>query len=143
MPASQTITGTVSKINDAGFQIEGRPGQWLAVLQHADPRPPLPEVGQQVRIGLDSKGLVRTIEPAGGAGTPTNGTTAATAPAAPPLGAVLTVRIAALHAAAAFLAPRPEAKAADVLTIAERFEEWVPQSRARDPARPSSLEGRW
>ena len=64
MPARETTIGTVTKVNGTGFQIEGRPGATLTISQYADPRPSLPEVGQRVRIGLDSKGFVRTVEPA-------------------------------------------------------------------------------
>ena len=118
MPTPETITSTVTQVNGTGFQIEGRPGTWLRISQYAEPRPELPQTGQRVRIGLDSKGFVRTVEPVA-ADTPP------AAAQAPSTRDTTITRLACLKAAAGFLASRPDAKSADVLTVAAAWEAWV------------------
>src|SRR5436309_11302210 len=120
----ETLTGTVSTVNGTGFQITERPGVWLRISQYADPAPTLPTAGQRLRIGLDSKHFVRTVEPV--AVDQPEGETVAQSESHS--GKLESVRLACLQAAATFLASRPEAKLADVLTVAAKFEEWVHRS---------------
>jgi hypothetical protein len=58
------LIGTVTNVNGKGLQIAERPGVWLRISQYPDPWPELPQRGAHVRIGLDSKGFVRTVGPA-------------------------------------------------------------------------------
>lgn len=59
MASLEQLVGTVSLIGEkGGFQIQERPGTYLQVSKFADPAPELPEPGQRVRIGLDTKGFV-------------------------------------------------------------------------------------
>jgi hypothetical protein len=122
------ITGTVCRVNGTGFQIHERPGTWLNISQYATPRPELPEVGQTVTLGLDSKGYVRTIE-ATDTLMPAPDVPSARPPAGPApisrIGISLTVRLASLQAAATFLAGREDVKSPDLLGVAERVEDWV------------------
>lgn len=136
---AEVVSGTVRVVKGQGFQLDGRDG-WLNISRFAEPKPALPEVGAQVTAQLDGKGFVRSLEAfavtngtapvaeGGKSFTPTPVASSDTSCIAPPPvrpGVTLSLRVAALQAAAVFLASRPEAKHPDVLAVAERFEEWL------------------
>jgi len=121
MAVNEVISGTVTRINHTGFQVAEREG-WLTISQHAQPRPPLPtRVGARVSATIDKRGFVYEVVEGGQdpIQAPSEAVRSGCAHDA------VSVRIAAVQAAAAFLAPRPEAKSADVLSVADRFVEWI------------------
>jgi hypothetical protein len=118
-----TITATVARVNGQGFQIQEQPGKWLNVSRYADPVPRIPPAGSEVELALDGSGFVREIRLAAQpADTPHPSQRDAKANCPPDN---ITTRLAALKAAAIFLATRPDAKAVDVLKVAEAFESWA------------------
>ena len=126
MAALTPMSGTVTHVKNQGFQVDAQPGTWFTLSRFADPQPALPAVGERVRCGLDGKGFVRTIEVGYDPEVP--GVPIPPAPPGAPSsapGVVLQTRLACLAAAAAYLAPRTEAKYTDVLAVAAKFEEWV------------------
>jgi hypothetical protein len=110
------IEGLVEAVNGKGIRVKG---SWLNVSQFKPV--PLPEVGEYVRLKVDAKSFISSIEvvkPAHNDGV------AAQSPA------VLSretriARLAVLKAAASFGASRPDLKSSDVLTIADRWLAWV------------------
>lgn len=114
--ATSTIERTIAQVNGAGtgFLTVQEPGKWFNLSRFASPAPTIPPSGTTARVTIDGKGYVRAIEPMnlvpardGGPSIPAE------------------VRLALLQAAAAFLAPRAEAKSSDVLHTAEEWEAWV------------------
>lgn len=123
MAASMTtINATIVRVNGHGFQTREDPGRWFNVSKFQNPAPTIPPAGTEVTLTIDGSGFVRRIEQA-------FGNPAADAPGAAPgpetCRGALDTRLACLAAAAAFLAPRSEAKSADVLAMAEMFEKWA------------------
>jgi hypothetical protein len=131
MGALVAVVGTVTTVKNSGFQLDERPGEWMNVSKYADPKPDLPQVGQRVRLGLDGKGFVRTLdlistaEPGTEPAVPTPTAPAPNTGMASPAHDVVMARVEILKAAASFLATRPEAKSVDVLAVAEAWERWV------------------
>jgi len=120
----RTIQATITKTNDTGFQIAEQPGTWFNISKYASPMPVIPPAGTRVEASIDPRGFVMAIE-----SLPQNGAVVVAAPSSStrpttPSDATAT-RLALLKIAARFLATRPEAKAADVLTVATSWESWV------------------
>lgn len=117
-----SVEGAVSRVNGHGFQLQGR-SAWLNLSRYADPPPPLPMVGAWVKVGLDSRGFVHSVdvverEPVGTVGpigpTPETDTEARI------------TRLAVLNTASRILASGNRAAAADeVVKLAGRLEQWV------------------
>jgi hypothetical protein len=113
------IEGLVEAVNGKGIRVKG---SWLNVSQFKPV--PLPEVGEYVRLKVDAKSFISSIEvvkPAHDDG-----------PATP---AVLSretriARLAVLKAAAGFAATRTDIKSADVLRIADSWLAWVEEEHA-------------
>src|SRR5579862_248764 len=126
-----TVERTILKANaqGTGFLTTEEPGKWFNLSRFASPAPAIPLAGTTARITVDGKGFVRKVEPIASA------TTAQNAPEAPrtpvPPTTAIEVRLALLQAAAAFLAPRSEAKTTDVVTVAEVWESWINSWRAQ------------
>lgn len=59
-PITETVDGTVGRVNDNGFTLTGRDG-WANLSKYADPRPVLPNSGERVRVGFDKSGFVRAV----------------------------------------------------------------------------------
>jgi hypothetical protein len=125
MAQMTTLTATIARVNDHGFQTQEEPGRWFNVSKYASPAPVIPPKGTPVTLTLDGSGFIRAIEPVSSA-TASNGHEPHqdARPAAPGRETVIT-RLACLKAAAAFLATRPDAKSTDVLRVAESWEEWT------------------
>ncbi len=101
------------------MKLEGA-DEWLNISKYAKDVV-LPERGVDVIVSIDKSGFIRAVELANG--QPASG--------GPPRGvgagreATIT-RLAVLKAAAeVVLAPRSDARSADVLKVAERWEAWV------------------
>jgi len=107
MTTAETIEGTVESVNDRGVRLNG---EWFNVSKFKPVA--LPAQGQRVQLGVDSKGFILECTPLDAAATPE----------------VLSehdVRLRVLEAAVRFAASRPDMKSADVLTLAERWLEWL------------------
>lgn len=118
-----TITATIARTNERGVQIQERPGEWLNISKYAEPMPVMPMAGTVCRLTIDGAGFVRRIDaldaPPSAPEPRQNGQSA------PPDRERLIVRQTCLKAAAEFLAGRPDAKSADVLTVAASWEAWA------------------
>ena len=57
------IVGKVAAANAKGVRLEGE-DSWRNISKYAVPAPALPSRGEQVILGLDPKGFVRSITPA-------------------------------------------------------------------------------
>jgi hypothetical protein len=126
-----TMHATISRVSPHGFQVQEEPGRWFNVSKYANPMPAIPPAGTEIDMNLDNSGFVRAITPLGMAADFDGVTPSASAPAPmaprrylPPRQIVIT-RLAALKAAAEFLASRPDAKSTDVLRVAEQWEAWA------------------
>jgi hypothetical protein len=53
--------GTIAQANDRGVKLEGD-REWLNISRFAAPVPRIPPVGTRVRLGLDVKQFIRSIE---------------------------------------------------------------------------------
>lgn len=143
MAALETATGIVSKVNATGFQLDG--SEWYSISKFAKPAPAIPAVGARVVVGVDGKGFARTVviagpHPVDDADGPQR---TALAPRSPDVGAperaqypppdsslapskdTTITGLACVHAATRYLAPRADAKAADILRVAACLEQWV------------------
>jgi len=110
MTTAETVEGVVESRNDSGIRISG---EWRnrSRFKPVD----LPAVGTLVRLGLDGKGFITSLEVLDTA-----------ASSAQPAGRDQTsTRLAVLKAAAAFCASRPEARAAHVTALADQWLAWV------------------
>ena len=117
---TETITGTLSRVNTNGFQIQERPGVWWNLSKFNSPQLEIPTVlGTEVRFMLDDKNFVRAIEPQ----EPTSAPSAASA--GPPDRDRTITRLALIKAAARFLADKPDATSTDVELVAAKWERWV------------------
>jgi hypothetical protein len=105
----ETVTGRVDARNERGIRIGE---DWFNRSQFHPVE--LPETGAQVRLGIDSKGFIRTVE------LVDQNSTGSTASRERTIS-----RLAVLKAAAAFGASRPDLKSGDVLKIAAAWLEWV------------------
>ena len=124
-----TIQGTVARVNGHGFTLQGREG-WLNVSRYASPEAaPMPTVGAQVVLALDSKGFVRKIVPADGATPSPNGHDAPDSQGTRRGGSgrdATITRLAVLNTATAILASGSQVADPDaVLELAERLERWA------------------
>lgn len=116
---TDTIDGSVARSNDKGFLLAGREG-WLNRSKYADPAPLTPTEGQQVRVGLDRAGFVRTVEVLGDAPARTG------EPAGSPDCDTRIAREAVLNTAVALLGSGGRSVTlADVLSVAAQLEGWV------------------
>jgi hypothetical protein len=107
-----TVEGAVEARNDRGIKLGG---EWRNMSKF---RPvALPEIGAHVRADVDDKGFLKAIEVLD---EPTPAATASVSHRDQQI-----ARLAVLKAAAAYAAVRPTMKAADVLTVADRWLEWV------------------
>lgn len=105
------VVGLVEAVNERGIRING---DWFSVSKF---RPvSLPDVGARVRLKVDPKGFITTLEVL-------DGDTVAT-PVASARERTIS-RLSVLKSAAAFAASRPDIKSADVVAIAERWLAWV------------------
>jgi hypothetical protein len=104
--AIEVVEGVVEATNETGVRIAGA---WLdrSRFHHVD----LPELGTRVRLEVDAKGFLRSVE--------VLETAPAQAQASSRERAIS--RLAVLKAAAAFGASRPDCKSTDVLQIADRW----------------------
>jgi hypothetical protein len=121
---TKTFTGTLARSNEHGIQLS-ETGSWLNFSRFT-PRPELPPLGTTVRIVLDSRGFVRTVEPV----NPPDAEQQGVLPLAPPRDSV-TDHIAqstALQAAVRRHANRLEATDDEILTTAQRFLAWIEAS---------------
>lgn len=107
-----TVEGEVEQRNANGIYVDG---DWRNVSRFHPPAEPLPQVGTRVRVELDERGFIRSIQILDAVGLPVGGADRRS------------TRLSVLHSAAAFAAPRPEIRSADVLTLAERWLNWVEQ----------------
>lgn len=112
------LTGVVSKVAGAGFQVHGS-DTWHNLPKFGARPAALPAVGQRVEFDVDDRGFVRALT--------ADGVAAGAAPSssAPALTGAVAIRAAALAAAAAFLGPRLEAHAPDVIKTAACFARWI------------------
>jgi hypothetical protein len=111
------IEGLVEAVNGKGIRVKG---SWLNVSQFKPV--PLPEVGEYVRLKVDAKSFISSIEvvkPAHDDGA------AAQTPAVLSDRDERIARLAVLKAAAEFGASRPDLKSADVLKIADAWLAWI------------------
>jgi hypothetical protein len=105
-----TLEGVVEARNDSGIRLDG---EWV---NRSKFRPvDLPPAGARVRAEVDDKGFLRSIDVLDGSSDrlavmPRN---------------ERSTRLAVLEAAAAFAANRQDIKSGDVLTIADRWLQWV------------------
>ena len=114
-PGAETISGVVEAINPKGVKIAG---QWFNYSRYNDV--PRPEKGQQVQMEAKG-GFIRSLEiferiasAAVGGGN------------LPQVDRQSTItRLAVLKAAAEFAGMRPGTTSADVLKVAEAWEQWV------------------
>jgi hypothetical protein len=113
--ALKTVEGVVEAINERGIKVSGG---WANVSKF---RPvELPDVGAHVRLEVDGRGYIQTIE-----------VLAANREEIldlPPAADHTTTRLAVLKAAAHFAATRTDIKSADVLRIADAWLAWVERS---------------
>lgn len=109
MTTAETISGVVEARNERGIRVLG---EWRNLSKFKPLE--LPDVGDQVALGMDGKGFITTIEVLDipiGMPSPQLWTPA--------------TRLAVLEAAAEFGASRPDLKSADVLRIADSWLAWV------------------
>jgi hypothetical protein len=107
--SSEVIEGTVERVNERGVRLNGA---WYNLSQFRTV--PLPQQGARVRLSVDTKGFILDSTPLDETATPD----------------VLSdrdLRLSVLEAAVRFAASRPDMKSADVLTLADRWLEWVNQ----------------
>jgi hypothetical protein len=109
------VEGVVEAANPKGIRING---DWFNVSQF---RPvALPEVGVVVRLEVQPKGFIKSLEVVQPMPAPSDGSKLAVTGRDERI-----ARLAVLKAAAAFGASRPDLKSADVLRIADAWLEWV------------------
>jgi len=111
-----TVEGVVEAVNAKGIRING---EWFNVSQFKPVA--LPEQGTLVRLEVQPKGFIKTLQVI--QATPESGTPAAFSTARDDR----ISRLAVLKAAAAFGASRPDARSNDVLKIADAWLAWVNQ----------------
>src|SRR6266576_6654527 len=111
-----TVEGVVEAVNAKGIRING---EWFNVSQFKPVA--LPEQGTLVRLEVQPKGFIKTLQVI--QATPESGTPAAFSTARDDR----ISRLAVLKAAAAFGASRPDARSKDVLKIADAWLAWVNQ----------------
>ena len=105
---TEDVEGVVESVNATGLKIGGA---WLNVSRFHPVQ--LPDAGAHVRLKIDTKGYIVDLE-------------TLSAPGSPIANRDRTIsKLAVLKAAAAFGASRPDLKSADVLTIAQRWLEWI------------------
>jgi len=110
---TEEVEGLVEAVNANGLKLGGA---WLNVSQFG-PKLELPDAGAHVRLSVDSRGYIKTLEvldqviPRGNDQTSSRDERI--------------TRLAVLKAAARFAADRQDIKSADVLTIADRWLQWV------------------
>jgi hypothetical protein len=104
------VEGTVEAKNDRGIRING---DWFNVSNFKPVT--LPDVGQLVRLKVQPKGFINSLEII----QPTS------APTAPSERDTRISRLAVLKAAAAFAATRQDIRSSDVLKIADAWLAWV------------------
>jgi hypothetical protein len=117
------VEGLVETVNDRGIKVGG---EWRNLSKFHPLE--LPGQGARVRLTLDSKGFIRTLDLVDGAPT-TNSAT--------PTARDRTItRLAVLKAAANFLGlmspSREEVKSEHVLVLADKWLAWVEQSEDED-----------
>ena len=121
-----TVEGTVSRVNGNGFKLDN--GDWLNISKYANAGDaPMPAMGERVKVTLDEAGFVRKVEQI--AAPPQ---VEAPQPAQASTGMAigekdrLIVRQSSLKAAVEVLAAGgKEVSPAEVLDLAEVFEQWV------------------
>lgn len=59
------LEGEARRVDQSGLTLHssGRAARRYSISRYADPRPPTPDEGQRVRVGLDRQGYIRAIEP--------------------------------------------------------------------------------
>jgi len=113
MTTTDQVEGLVERTNDHGIYVAG---DWRNVSKFHPLE--LPERGARVRLELDAKGFIKTLQVLDAAPT------SASSPTSTERGRTIS-RLSVLKAAAAFGASRPDMKSADVLAIADRWLAWV------------------
>ena len=114
----RNFTGTITRANDHGFQIDAYPGEWFNCSKFNQPQLTIPPVGTVVEVTLDGSGFVRAIVPSAQAALPLPG---------PDRGQAMSrsiIRQVAIKAAARFLAGTDTSVDA-MLSTAEAFAAWV------------------
>jgi hypothetical protein len=112
---TETLSGTVIATTATGINVNGR---WASVSKFKPVD--LPAVGSTVRLALDPKGFINTLEVLDG---PDNGSAA---PLSGPSSRDRQIaRLSVLKSAAAFAATRTDIKSADVLRIADSWLQWL------------------
>lgn len=106
------VEGTVQSRNERGIRVDG---DWFNVSKFKPVE--LPEIGARVRLGLDAKGFITSLEVVQATG-------GGIAPSASERDTRIS-RLAVLKAAAMFGASRSDLKSGDVLRIADTWLQWV------------------
>jgi hypothetical protein len=112
MTHTEVIEGIVESVNERGVRVNG---EWFNVSRFKPIA--LPQQGQRVQLGVDTKGFIMEVVYLDQAATP----------AVPSGNPERITRLAVLQVAAAFGASRAECKSSDVLRIADAWLEWVNQ----------------
>ena len=115
--STETISGQVEATNDKGIRLGGR---WFNYSQFG-PEQPRPRRGQTVQLQARGSFIKSLAVLEGQQGE--RGKNGSQRPVAGRETAI--TRLAVLKAAAEFLAARSDARSADVLKVAERWEAWV------------------
>lgn len=119
----ETVVGTVQATNPKGIWVNGGWWNW----SQYGPTLPRPSKGQTIR--LEAKGsFIRALDVVDGVDSGAPGRDAGSDSRTPARGAgrdATITRLAVLKAAAGFAAGRPDATSADVLRVAEAWEQWV------------------
>jgi len=107
----ETVEGIIEAVNERGIRVGG---EWYNVSQFRPVQ--LPEQGVMVRLEIRPNGFIKTLQVIKAV---TDG------PVVPSNKDQRITRLAVLKAAAIFGASRPDCKSADVLTLADRWLDWV------------------
>ena len=108
---TQQVEGTVEAVNANGLKIAGA---WVNVSRFKPIE--LPEAGAHVRVQVDDRGYIRSLEVLGERATPVSRS---------PNRDQMIARLTVLKAAANFASVRPTIKRDEVLVIAEQWLAWV------------------
>jgi hypothetical protein len=123
---ARPVEGVIESANDHGIKVAG---EWhnLSKFHPID----LPDRGARVRVSLDAKAFIRSIEVLDGAPSPTSGSSSS-----PTTRDRTITRLAVLKAASNFLGlmgqTREDVKSDHVIVLADRWLAWVEQTDDRE-----------
>lgn len=118
MTTAETVEGVVDARNERGIRVAG---EWRNLSKF---RPlELPDTGATVRLGLDPKGFINTVEVLEAEAKSTREDVESSRDRQ-------IARLSVLKSAAAFAAGRADIKSADVLRIADSWLAWVTDDQA-------------